>query len=243
MAKNPKWHRDEIILALDLYFDPNRGPIDAKNPQVIQLSELLNKLPLFPDRPDEKKFRNPNGVGLKLSNFLAIDPAYGGKGMASYSKLDKAVFDEFNGDRERLRAITQQIKEVTVNESLRQKLLQIEEDENYLTNIVREGQVLYKLHKYKERNTRIAESKKEAALKAYGKLACEVCSFDFFERYGKLGQGFIECHHRQPLSTYQDVRDTRIDDLALVCANCHRMLHRDISVLTVEALKERLRKY
>lgn len=77
--RNPKWHRDEIILALDLYFSADRGSIDDKNKKIVELSQVLNKLPLFPERPDEEKFRNPNGVTLKLSNFLAFDPTYKGK--------------------------------------------------------------------------------------------------------------------------------------------------------------------
>lgn len=87
--KNPKWHRDEIILALELYFELRPGEIHARNPRIIALSEILNKLPIYTNRPDAVRFRNPNGVALKLSNFLAIDPAYHGSGMASYSKLDK----------------------------------------------------------------------------------------------------------------------------------------------------------
>ena len=86
--RNPKWHRDEIILALDLYFSPGRGPIDKKNPRIIELSQLLNRLPLPLDRPDAEKFRNPDGVTFKLSNFLALDKHYSGKGMTHGSKLD-----------------------------------------------------------------------------------------------------------------------------------------------------------
>lgn len=74
--RNPKWHRDEIVLALELYFRLKPGQIHGRNPDVIQLSEVLNKLPIHDKRPDENKFRNPNGVGLKLCNFLAIDPEY-----------------------------------------------------------------------------------------------------------------------------------------------------------------------
>lgn len=33
--RNPKWHRDEIILALNLYFDQERGSIDGKNEKLI----------------------------------------------------------------------------------------------------------------------------------------------------------------------------------------------------------------
>lgn len=110
--KNPKWHRDEIILALDLYFNPDRGSVDARNPNIIKLSQELNLLPLFNHKPDEARFRNPNGVSLKLSNFLAIDPSYAGKGMEAFSKLDKALFEEFANDRDRLHTIAQQIRTV-----------------------------------------------------------------------------------------------------------------------------------
>ena len=87
--RNPKWHRDEIILALDLYSRLEPGHISSTNPEIQELSAILNGLPIHEVRPDEAKFRNPNGVSLKLSNFLAIDPTYKGKGMQSFSKLDK----------------------------------------------------------------------------------------------------------------------------------------------------------
>ncbi len=43
--RNPKWHRDEIILALDLYFSSDRGSIDDKNSKIIQVSKILNDRP------------------------------------------------------------------------------------------------------------------------------------------------------------------------------------------------------
>lgn len=108
--KNPKWHRDEIILALDLYFRLIPGQMHAKNPEIITLSELFNKLPIHEEIPNSSKFRNPNGVSLKLSNFLAIDPDYHGKGMGAHSKLDKIIFDEFKDNKIKLREIVSQIK-------------------------------------------------------------------------------------------------------------------------------------
>ncbi|MBC9813364.1 HNH endonuclease [Crocinitomicaceae bacterium CZZ-1] len=241
--RNPKWHRDEIILALDLYFDSNRGTIEARNPNIIRLSEILNQLPIFSNKPDRERFRNPNGVGLKLSNFLAIDPSYQGKGMNAYSKLDKEVFDEFFNDRQKLINIASEIKNIIKDDNLRQSLYKIEDDENTETDEVKEGQVLYKLHKHRERNKQIVVSKKKSVWNATGKLACEVCGFDFYQTYGDLGWDFIECHHKKPLSEYQAGDKTKIEDLAVVCANCHRMLHRKIGVLTVEQLKKKIKIY
>ena len=59
------------------------------------------------------------------------------------------------------------------------------------------------------------------------KTVCQVCGFDYEERYGEHGAGYIEVHHLKPVSTLK--KATKIDpkkDMAVVCANCHRMIHR-----------------
>jgi 5-methylcytosine-specific restriction protein A len=70
-------------------------------------------------------------------------------------------------------------------------------------------------------------------------LSCEVCAFDFARTYGKLGEGFIEAHHILPLAE-AGTATTKPADLALVCSNCHRMLHRAKPWLTPEALHAHL---
>ncbi len=49
MLKNPTWTRDELILALDLYFRVGLPRWSASNPEVIKLSKILNELPIFPE--------------------------------------------------------------------------------------------------------------------------------------------------------------------------------------------------
>lgn len=70
------------------------------------------------------------------------------------------------------------------------------------------------------------------------KLKCEVCGFDFEEVYGKLGAGYIEVHHKKPVS--EGERVTNLDnDLAMLCSNCHRMIHRGKDhMITVEELRK-----
>lgn len=89
-----------------------------------------------------------------------------------------------------------------------------------------EGRVRLRLHKIRERDPALVKRKKAEAMRLYGALKCEICGFDFHETYGPLGQGFIECHHVVPLSQRQAPSRTRLRDLSLVCANCHRILHR-----------------
>jgi 5-methylcytosine-specific restriction protein A len=239
--RNPTWTRDELILALDLYFSLDPGQMHARHPGVIELSDLLNKLPIHEIRPDAEKFRNPNGVGLKLNNFKALDPNYPGKGMARGSKLDKEIFKEFINKREELSELAGKIKRAVSDESLNLKLYHIPDEEEADLPMVREGKVIYRLHKLRERDPKINQRKKEVELKKNGKLVCEVCGFDFQATYGELGKGFIECHHRKPLADLDAEAITRLEDLALVCANCHRMLHRGMEEVSVEGLKEIMR--
>ena len=240
--RNPKWHRDEIILALDLYFRIENGQMHSKNVEVIKLSEILNKLPIYINRPDAEKFRNSNGIAIKLGNFMAIDPDYSGKGMTSFSKLDKAVFMEFYKNKEDLHRIASQIKETTSSSETLNNLYYIPDDEDEENYKVKEGKVIYKLHKSIERNNKINIRKKKEYYIKNGKLDCEVCGFDFHEIYGKLGDGFIECHHRIPLHVIGNQTETSLDDLALVCPNCHRMLHRGINNTSLEESRDIIHK-
>ena len=82
--------------------------------------------------------------------------------------------------------------------------------------------VASRAHVSRERSLR--DKKIQAVLKEHQCLACEVCGFDFQARYGVIGEGFAEVHHLLPI--HRGERLTRLADLAVVCANCHRMLHR-----------------
>ena len=103
----------------------------------------------------------------------------------------------------------------------------------------REGKKKLVTHFLRERDRQVIEMKKRATLKASGRLSCEICSFDFQFVYGSRGREFCEVHHVHPLSGLESESETRLDDLAVVCSNCHRMLHRDPWV-TMEQLKRLL---
>jgi len=100
-----------------------------------------------------------------------------------------------------------------------------------------EGKESYRLHKARERDPKIIFKAKAKRLRTTNKLECDVCQTDFHIVYGDLGRGFIEAHHKIPVSKLDGNTPTRIDDLALVCSNCHRMLHRK-GGMSVEKLRE-----
>jgi len=231
---NQPWDRTEIILALDLYL--THGPLGHSNPLVIELSGVLRDLPLNPVRPDPERYRNPNGVGLKLANFKALDPNRPG-GMDAYSKLDEEMWDRFHEDPEGLHALADTIRDDfasgkgSANGSSDSDLpTYAEEGEEEVI----EGTLLYRKHRQRERNAGLVKRKKLAAMKK-GELKCEVCDFDFKSEYGDLGDGYIECHHILPLST-SGKTTTKASDMALLCANCHRMAHRGSPWPTVNEL-------
>ncbi|MBD3233220.1 MAG: hypothetical protein GF315_05805 [candidate division Zixibacteria bacterium] len=97
-----------------------------------------------------------------------------------------------------------------------------------------EGKILLRYHETRERNASLVRRKKESAQD----LICEVCGFGFEKAYGDLGKGFIECHYIQPLSELRPGQKTRLSDLTLVCANCHRILHRGGDALSIGELRK-----
>ena len=101
-----------------------------------------------------------------------------------------------------------------------------------------EGRLAERMHRTRERDPRVARAKKEQALKRHGRLVCEVCNFNFADAYGVIGEGFIEAHHLVAVSDWPSgERKTRLRDVALVCSNCHRMLHRRRPWPSVDDLK------
>lgn len=97
---------------------------------------------------------------------------------------------------------------------------------NFIISAV-EGTLQLKSHYRRERSRKLIAQKKEQYKKLNGLLRCEVCGLSFVEIYPKsLGEDFIEVHHKTPLSQIESTVRTTLDDLLLVCANCHRMIHR-----------------
>ena len=92
-----------------------------------------------------------------------------------------------------------------------------------------------------ERNPALARRAKEE----YG-CACQVCGFDFVHVYGEIGRTFAEVHHLNPLSErpaseWTEAVLTRISDVAVLCANCHRMIHRRRPALSLDELRSFMR--
>jgi 5-methylcytosine-specific restriction protein A len=103
----------------------------------------------------------------------------------------------------------------------------VEQDAPEFVGFEGEQRRLYVLHRRREASVR--KKKLQAAMiENGGILKCEVpgCGFEFKARYGKLGEGFAHVHHRTPLADAPaDGRKVSLKELAVVCANCHAMIH------------------
>jgi 5-methylcytosine-specific restriction protein A len=231
--KNPNWTKDELILALELYFRDETARGNKTHLEVVKLSRILNSLPIHSGGAQETNFRNPTGVAMKLSNFLRFDITYKGKGLDRGNKMEEVVWDMYSSN---IDALTKVKNVIIANVSFlkESKSSQIEDSLEEAS----EGRLLTRVHKIRERNKAIIKKKKQSVLKETGALKCEICSFDFKEIYGELGEGFAECHHKKPVSQLLPDEKTKLVDLAILCANCHRMIHRSKPWKTIEELKE-----
>ena len=103
-----------------------------------------------------------------------------------------------------------------------------------------EGKRQWRQHLRRERNRGIVKAKKQQVLAAKGKLVCEACDFNFTEFYRPHAADYCEVHHRIPLYQMKDGAVTRLEDLAIICSNCHRVIHLINPMPTVEALRAML---
>lgn len=73
------------------------------------------------------------------------------------------------------------------------------------------------------------------------KGVCCACGLDYSRVLGGKGVHVLQAHHRKQLAATDAPRVTRLSDLAVVCANCHMLIHMNPKhALTVEALREML---
>jgi 5-methylcytosine-specific restriction protein A len=228
-SRSVAWLRDELILVLDLYMKGGGATTGAERDEV---SALLRAIPVEVHLADNPSFRSRAAVARKLGKFAAIDPNSGNSGLPHLARGDQQVWEEFAHDPARLQAAAAAIRanldSITPAEA--------EADEEDIADAP-EGTILTRTHRVRERNAKLVARRKAKAKEQNGRVTCEGCSFDFEKVYGDRGTDFIECHHTVPVSSLVSGSHTRLKDLALVCSNCHRMIHRRAPWLTMDGLR------
>ena len=100
---NPRWTKDETILALNAFFQYGDRLPNKDDEIVIELSKLLNKLPIHPYEKRKNNFRNPDGVSIEISGFTKL--VYG-KGLQTPTKIQKLVWEEYGDNPQEVSRIS-----------------------------------------------------------------------------------------------------------------------------------------
>ena len=92
-----------------------------------------------------------------------------------------------------------------------------------------EGNPKLVTHLQRERSSGLASKKKAAFIDKHGQLHCEHCGLVPVKVYGAdVGDACIEVHHKLPLVDMLPGHNTQLEDLMCLCANCHRVIHREL---------------
>jgi hypothetical protein len=122
---------------------------------------------------------------------------------------------------DKLKLLEQAVKKVALANKQREAL----EGKDYLAEVV-----------FRSRNRALIQEKK-----ANSDYCCEVCQFNFEETYGVIGCEFIVAHHLKMIAGGPS--KTTLDDVALVCANCHSMIHTKNPPIAIEELRRLVVRY
>lgn len=106
------------------------------------------------------------------------------------------------------------------------------------SNLLPEGEVMYRLHRLLERKKSNTDAVKKRFLKNNEYLFCELCEFDFAKAYSTE---YIECHHNIPLCEMKNPKKSNIEDFTLVCSNCHRIIHSKRPALKIQEIKSKIK--
>ena len=97
-----------------------------------------------------------------------------------------------------------------------------------------EGQPRLVTHLRRERGSGLAGAKRDQFRAIHGRLFCERCKMDPVQVFGSGdGEACIEVHHSNThVADMANDHQTRLDDLQCLCANCHRVTHRELKART-----------
>ncbi|RTE66321.1 EVE domain-containing protein [Amphritea opalescens] len=94
-----------------------------------------------------------------------------------------------------------------------------------------EGQRQLRSHYVRERSSRLRHDKLQAFRQKHGGLHCEVCGFSKSAQFpAPFTDRAFEVHHKKPLADAEKPVQTLLNDLAVLCANCHRTVHSNSEV-------------
>lgn len=222
--RSPAWTWDELLLICARVVDNDWRQLRVYQPASSELADLLRSLPLHVNEArDLAKFRSPASVSRKSADLITSRPGYTGPATRG-GRLTRLVAAAFTSREAEMLQAARAIEAGIGSGELTRIPEQPEEVAEDGTTAP-EGRLLARWAISRERNPKLRARKIAATHRLGLPVQCEVCAFHFGQTYGGLGEDFIEVHHVLPLHI-SGPRETKLDDLALLCSNCHRMCHR-----------------
>jgi len=99
-----------------------------------------------------------------------------------------------------------------------------------------EGEMIIRTARFRRRNSALIEEKKRSS-----KGFCESCGMSSSKQYYLHGKDCLQVHHKNPLAEREGATVTRLDDLVLICPNCHAVVHAFLPALTMQKLMAKIR--
>lgn len=171
--------------------------------------------------------RNDTHFSQKVRNLKSHDTLTR-KGLATYEDGTYKITDQ---GRRYLAEDYSDIAEALRDQGFGEEERNREFVKDYEGLIIEEGASFTHNVNKRNRSRHLAEIAKEHFRNDKGQIPCMVCEFDFLDFYGELGKSYIEIHHLKPIHEYEisgekGTVETSLKNLAPLCSNCHRMVHR-----------------
>jgi 5-methylcytosine-specific restriction enzyme A len=184
------------------------------------LSRTLRALPYHGESARKPTFRNPDGAAFKVQNLKSRET---GKGLGNVSRMDKDIWDELGTNPAEVTRLASLIRAgiAADHHAAKSEVDEAEDVEFY------EGRLLTQSHMRRERSPGL---RKALLKKRQGdSLHCDVCEEAYAALPPELRAAAFEAHHIVPIASVGE-GVTRLVDVALLCATCHRLLHRLIAL-------------
>ncbi|MFJ8614387.1 HNH endonuclease [Streptomyces clavifer] len=222
--RSPSWTWDELLLICSRVVDNDWRQLRTYQGATEELADLLRSLPLHESAARMlPEFRSPASISRKSADLITNRPGYARQATRG-GQLTSLIAEAFTTRESEMMMAAHAIEEgISSGELIKVPPQPDEVDPDGYA--AQEGRLLARWAIFRERNPTLRKRKITEARHLGMRIQCEVCHFHFADAYGPIGQDYIEVHHLQPLHI-SGPRETRLQDLAFVCANCHRMCHR-----------------
>ncbi|MET4924322.1 HNH endonuclease [Streptomyces sp. PSRA5] len=222
--RSPAWTRDELLLICARLVDNDWRQLRAYQAPTRELAELLRSLPLHLGAAHElPEFRSATSVSRKSADLITSRPGYTGPATRG-GQLTREIAEAFGAHEAEMMQAARGL-EAGISSGALVAIPEQPDEMGEDGSTALEGRLLARWALFRERNPRLRKQKIAETRRLGSPLECSVCAFNFSKMYGALGADYIEVHHVLPLHA-AGPRETRLEDLALLCANCHRMCHR-----------------